>query len=583
MTIEYTMIRDLAIISDRRSCALLDKAGTINWYCPERFDTQAIFSSLLDNEKGGHWSVSAKDKVFLTRQFDGRSSVLYSCFSIGGKGLTITDFMPFEEDFRGICRLFTNAPSVIENKISIRPDYGLIVEDYTIVSPVSIRLDKSGLYLHTSHPLKIDKDIIHFDITAGESGWAYLGKANRISEGNLRKLLQSTLQKWDKLEMLVDYHGPYENQVRYSLRSLQQMVYEPTGGIIAAATTSLPEVIGGERNYDYRYVWMRDAALITSSLTQIITNGELEEKFIAFVSGAMEKNCEDHISCFYAVDQTKVSPEIREIPLNGYLQSQPVQIGNSAADQFQLDAEGNILIACSIIYQKSGKVIYWDTVEKIADYICKNWERKDNGIWEEEQLQHYTSSKAFAARGLELIAPYQKDRDIADRWLKNAAMIREFISKNCLTDSGAFAVYAGSEHVDLSAALFVPFGVYDVKNNNMLATIQELEKNYCDEHLYRRHLLEFDSSKEGAFLAGSCWMAHYYAIAGDLQQCKKILDKVLIYSNDLGYFSEEADLNTGGLLGNFPQTFVHSSFICAVNGYKHALEGNTIIIKPIKQ
>lgn len=580
---EQSMIRDLAIISDRRSCALLDKAGTINWYCPERFDTEAIFSYLLDNEQGGYWSVSAKDKKFLTRQFDGRSSVLHSCFSIGGKGLTITDFMPLDEDFKGICKLFSNAPSVIENKITIRPDYGLEVEDYTMISPSCIRLDQSGLYLHTSHPVYVDKDIIRFEITAGESGWAYLGKANKVIEGDIRKLLHTTLQKWKKLEMLVDYHGPYENQVRYSLRALQQMVYEPTGGIIAAATTSLPEIIGGERNYDYRYVWMRDAALITSSLTQIITNGELEEKFIAFVSGAMEKNGEDHISCFYAVDQTNVSPEIREIPLNGYLQSQPVQIGNSAADQFQLDAEGNILIACSIIYQKSGKVIHWDTVEKIADYICKNWERKDNGIWEEEQLQHYTSSKAFAARGLELIAPYQKDRDIANRWLKNAAMIREFISKHCLTATGAFAVYAGSKDVDLAAALYVPFGVYNVEDSNMLATIQELERNYCDEHLYRRHLLEFDSAKEGAFLAGSCWMAHYYAIAGDLQQCKKILDKVLVYSNDLGYFSEEADLTTGQLLGNFPQTFVHSSFICAVNGYKQALEGNISIIKPIKQ
>lgn len=583
MKTEQAMIEDLAIISDRRSCALLDKAATINWYCPERFDTEAIFSSLLDDERGGYWSVSAKDKVFLTRQFDGRSSVLFTSFSIGKSGLTITDFMPLEENFRGICRLFTNAPSTIENKVSIKSDYGLIAEDYTIISTKSLKIEKSGLYFHGSHPLTIDKGIIHFEIPAGESGWAYLGKANQISKDELRKLLRTTLQKWKELEKLVDYHGPYENQVRYSLRALQQMVYEPTGGIIAAATTSLPEVICGERNYDYRYVWMRDAALITSSLTQIITTGELEEKFIAFVSGAMEKNGEDHISCFYAVDQTKVSPEIREIPLNGYLQSRPVQIGNSAADQFQLDAEGNILIACSIIYQKTGKVIYWNTVEKIADYICKNWERKDNGIWEEEQLQHYTSSKAFAARGLELIAPYQKDQAVADRWLKNAAMIREFISKNCLTTSGAFAVHAGSENVDLSAALYVPFGVYDAHDDNMLATIQQLEKNYCEEHLYRRHLLEFDSAKEGAFLAGSCWMAHYYAIAGDLQLCKKILDKVLDYSNDLGYFSEEADLMTGYSLGNFPQTFVHSSFICAVNGYKQALKGNTTIIKPIKQ
>ena len=570
--LKYPSISDLAVISDRHTCALVSNEGSINWYCPDRFDGEALLSSLIDSKKGGLWSVSAQGKTFLGRQFQDRSSVLHTYFSIHGKGFTLTDFMPLGLTWTGICRKFSRAPVPVCNEVKLRPNYGLENEEFIVTSPNTIKLKRSGLWLSASHPLSLSRDIISFTIPAGEEGWASLTNSAEMTFELVSESLDITLKNWEKVEDLVNYHGPFENQVRNSLRALQQMVYEPSGGIIAAATTSLPEVIGGKRNYDYRYVWMRDAALITSSLTQIITTGELERKFISFIAGAMEKNKEDHVSCLYKIDQTKIIG-MEEIPLSGYLESRPVVIGNAAAKQFQLDAEANVLIACSMIYDKFGERTNWETVSKIADFICKNWERKDNGIWEEEQQQHYTSSKAFAARGLELIAPYQEDQAEAKRWRDNAALIRKFIDENCKTSSGAYAVHAGSEDVDLSAALFVPFGFDHANSHAMQATIRVLEKNYCQNNLYRRHLLEFDSSGEGAFLAGSCWMAHYYAVAGNLERSKEILEAVLSFSNDLGYFSEEADLTTGQMLGNFPQTFVHSSFICAVNGYKLALYG----------
>lgn len=572
-----SLIKDLAVISDRITSALLTNDGNILWYCPEKFDGKAILSALIDDEKGGYWSVNASEKLFLSRQFQKRSSVLNTYYSVEGGGLTITDFMPLDFGWRGICRKFSKATVSVLNEISIRPNYGLEEESILVKTPYSIYLENSGLWLTASHPMSANASIISFTIPQGEEGWATLTDKPEITFEELDEAHHTTLGNWKKVASLVDYHGPYENEVRDSLRALQQMVYEPTGGIIAAATISLPEVIGGERNYDYRYVWMRDAALITSSLTQIITTGELEEKFISFIAGAMKKNNQDHVSCFYSIDQEEID-HLVALPLKGYLDSKPVQIGNGAADQWQLDAEGSILIACSLIYRKLDNKQDWETVNKIADYICKNWERKDNGIWEEEQQQHYTTSKAFAARGLELIAPYQEDKEIAERWLYNASLIRQFIKENCMTSSGAYAVHAGSESVDISAALFVPFGFDKADSAPMLATVADLELNYCRKNLYWRHLMEFDSSKEGAFLAGSCWMAHYYAIAGNLEKSKKILDSLIGVSNDLGYFSEEADLATGGMLGNFPQTFVHSSFICAVNGYRLALLGEDSFI-----
>lgn len=580
-----TAIKDLAIISDRHTCGILDQSGNIVWYCPDRFDNSAIFSSLLDKEKGGYWQVKAEDKQFLSRQFDGRSSILRNYYAVPEGGFTITDFMPLSDQVKGIVRFFSASPVKIVNEIKFIADYGLETVEYVRINHNTIRLENMGLYLSSSHPIEIIGDairLIAITIPTDETAWIYLGNQKEVTEELLTQQHDETLQAWKEIESLVNYHGPYENQVRYSLRALQQMVYEPSGGIIAAATTSLPEVIGGERNYDYRYVWMRDAALITSSLTQIITNGALEDKFMSFIAEAMEKNQEDHISCFYTIDKIRPDSKIRKLPLSGYLDSKPVQIGNGAADQFQLDAEGNVLISLSLIYQKLGKVSHWETANRIADFICKNWENKDNGIWEEEQQQHYTSSKAFAARGLELIASYQPDRELAERWLKNARLIREYIAENCITTSGAYAVHAGSDDVDIAAALFVPFGFDDAKSPAMLATIAELEKNYSENNLYRRHLMEFDSAKEGVFLAGSCWMAHYYAIAGNLLQSKQIIDAVLACGNDLGYFAEEADVKKEIMLGNFPQTFVHSSFICAVNGYKLALSGQESVVRKAK-
>ncbi|WP_171037956.1 glycoside hydrolase family 15 protein [Dyadobacter luticola] len=562
-------IASLAVISDRHTCALLDRDGTISWYCPGAFDQPALLSSLIDIDKGGFWDIEADGKKFEERHFEGRSSVLYTTFSTDQGAFTLTDFMPLQAAFKGICRMTSPAQVRLTSHICLRADYGLADAGLSVFSNHIIEIKSSKQWLHCSHKLILEGDNITCEIPAGEESWFALIDSDQIDRETFDEALKTTLEKWEEIEAYVKYEGPFEKEVYSSLRALQQLVFEPTGGIIAAPTIALPEVIGGSRNYDYRYVWMRDAALITSSLVGLETNGEMERKFMSFVAGAKKKNRQSHVQCFYGIDQT-IRMDARELPLSGYQGSVPVMAGNTAAGQFQLDAESSILLACNAIYQKYDCKIEWDTVETIADYICRNWERKDNGIWEEEQQQHYTSSKAFAARALEVMAAYQPDQQLADRWLHNARLIREFINKHCITSYGAYAVYAGSEDVDITCALFAPFEFDAPDSSLMQNTIAEIEARYRDGDLYRRHLLEFDSAKEGVFLAASCWVAHYYALAGNLGKSKTILDAMLGCANDLGYFSEEMDLKTGKMLGNFPQTFVHSSFICAVNGYKAA-------------
>jgi GH15 family glucan-1,4-alpha-glucosidase len=571
-------IAELAVVSDRRTCALLDQQGTLCWYCPQQFDNAAVFALLLDAEKGGFWAVEAAGQQFSHRAYLERSSILTTHFAGAAGSFCITDWMPLEEDFSGLCRQFSAAPVPVLNTIRLRPDYGLTAATVQLLADGhTAALPKQGLWLRASHPLRQIGDSLQFTIPAGAEGWAVLtdtpGAAQALDALRLGASFDHTAQSWRALADLLRYEGPYERQVQDSIRAVQQLTFAETGGIVAAATTSLPEVLGGARNYDYRFVWMRDVSLIVGALVQLDDVGPVEQSFLDFIAGALRENQQASPSPFYAVDKTLIK-HLRQLDLAGYQHSQPVQVGNTAYDQLQLDADANVLVAAKLLYDRFGKKKEWETVVQVADYLTANWRRDDNGIWEEGATKPYTSSKVFAARGLEFIAAYADTPAQAERWQAAACDIRQFVQENCLTKSGAFAVYPGSEEVDVTAVLFAHWTYCEPDCPEMLATIREIETHWCRDNLYWRRLEEFDSQKEGAFLAGTCWMAHYHAFTGQLDRARATLEAVLRYQNDLGFFAEEAGLDQGEqMLGNFPQTFVHSSFICAVNGLKLALEG----------
>jgi GH15 family glucan-1,4-alpha-glucosidase len=578
--VKQPSISQLAVLSDQRTCAILDQDGTLNWYCPRRFDEAAVFSLLLDNQTGGFWAVDAPGKRFQQRAFVAGSSVLQTTFFVAGGTLSLTDWLPLNGAFQGLVRTMAAAPVDVTFTLRLRPDYGQQADQATAVADNSAVFLHSGLWLYASHPLRWHEQDIAFTVPAGEAGWAFLSEAEKQpTAASLQTSRIATEAGWQLLADAFQYEGLYEREVLNSVRAIQQVTYAETGGVLAAATIALPEVIGDERNYDYRYVWMRDLALITGALSTLDIAAKQEFRFLDFVAAALEENQQPCVTPLYRVDHSLVK-DMQELKLGGYWGSQPVLIGNTASIQRQLDAEANVLIAAHMLYSKYGEQPHWATIAQIADYICRNWDKKDNGIWEEGVLHHYTSSKVFAAVGLELVADYNPDPAEAARWRHNAGLIREFVATKCLTKTGAYASYAGSEEVDISAVLFALWSYTEPDAPAMLATIRELEATYCREQLYWRRLEEYDSRKEGAFLAGSCWMAHYYAVAGDLPKSQAILDAVARFQNDLGYFSEEADVDKGLLLGNFAQSFVHSSFICAANGLTKAQAGIDTRVRP---
>lgn len=573
----FPAIRDLAMIGDRRTAALVTNTGAIVWYCPGRFDYPSLLAALLDPDRGGDWTVQLPNMVGSERRYLEDSGILETTLATPAGALVVTDWMPMGEGTpRGLCRQFSAAPADMAITLAPAPDYARRSPQLQAQGQ-SIQVDGQH-YLYASHPLTVSGAKIDCTIPQGETGWCLLvdSPLSDPTDIQIKSWLKTTLECWRGITAHATYHGPYEKEVAESIRALRLLTFEDNGGIIAAPTTSLPEVIGGQRNYDYRYVWLRDAGMIVSALTRAGSDGTDERRFLEFICGYDRDSGHQPLMPFSTLDGESPSSE-ETVNLVGYRHSTPVIIGNVAKDQLQLDAYGNVLLAAKLIYKRFDTREHWSLVAEIADFLSDRWHEPDYGIWEEQEKHQYTSSKVVAACGLKFIANVAENDDQARRWRAAEQAIREFVAQHCLTSEGAYAAVAGGEDVDVTAALFPVWAYTAADSPEMVATMKVLERDYATGYLYRRHLKTFDSQKEGAFLAGTLWVAQYWIMRQDLQRARAIIDAALEFSNDLGLFAEEADPKTGAMLGNFPQTFVHAAFIGAVIDLKAALEKNGAI------
>ncbi|MBE9155849.1 glycoside hydrolase family 15 protein [Nodosilinea sp. LEGE 06152] len=568
----FPAVRDLGLIGDRRTAALVTTTGAIVWYCPGRFDYPSLLAALLDPERGGDWTVQLPNATASGRRYLEDSGILETTLATPAGALVITDWMPMGHGTPcGLCRQFSAAPADMAVTLSPAPDYARRSPQ---LQPQGQGIQVDGQhYLYASHPLAIDGATVSCTIPQGETGWCLLvaEPLHGLSEGEIKGWLGQTLERWRDIAAHATYHGPYEKQVAESIRALRLLTFEDNGGIIAAPTTSLPEVIGGERNYDYRYVWLRDAGMIVSALTRAGSDGTDERRFLDFICGYDRDSDHQPLMPFSTLDGESPSSET-PLDLVGYRHSAPVMIGNVAKDQLQLDAYGNVLLAAKLIYKHFDTREHWSLVAEIADFLSDHWHEPDYGIWEEQEKHQYTSSKVVVACGLRFIADVAESDAQARRWREAEQAIREFVAQHCLTSEGAYAVVAGGEDVDVTAALFPVWAYTAADSPEMVATMKALERDYATGHLYRRHLKTFDSQREGAFLAGTLWVAQYWVMRQDLQRAQAIMDAALEFANDLGLFAEEADPQTGAMLGNFPQTFVHAAFIGAAIDLKAAIE-----------
>lgn len=561
MSLPYPRVGDLGLIGDRRTAAIVDRHASILWYSPYRFDGNSVFVGLLEPDRGA-WTVRLPGATPARRRYVGAGAILETVFAAGGTEFTVTDWMTMGDAPSDLlCRAFSPPPADATIVLDLRSGYGQRRLAPRLVGSAAVF--ENGMHVFASEPLRLEPKGIAWTQPRGRAGWAVLASGARDPPrpDDIAAWRAATVRRWDELAATTTYHGPYEAEVRASLRALRLLVFEPTGAIVAAATLGLPEVIGGKRNYDYRYTWLRDTAMVVRALLRTAERSDEGARFLRLVAGSQletERNPPDPVVTIYG---RTVPPEFNP-RLSGYKHSAPVRIGNRAREQLQIGALGNFLIAASAIFRHRRACQHWDVVETIANAVVRYWHEPDAGIWESPEPRHYTTSKVFAACGLEAIAPFAPPHERA-RYTAAAQAIREFVMTRCRTPDGAFAAFEGSEGVDVTSALFPMWSFCPADSDAMLASMHILQRDYERDGLFRREDETPESEYEGAFLPGSFWVAQHWAGRRDYDRARYYVEAGLAHANDLGLFAEEIDQSSGRALGNLPLGMSHASFLNA--------------------
>lgn len=582
-------IKDYFLIGDLHTAALVSKGGSIDWMCLPYFDSPSVFASILDEEKGGTFSV-AMDGYASKATYMPYTAIVETTFEKGGDSFTVKDFMlprPTEEvvphylirKFEGkkgtnsITLVFDPRPNYARQRSIIEIKEGLC----------SVRIDERTLWLHLPKGAKAEPRAekhgiqITFELTEGESKQVAIEYAveSRL-QLTKRDLEQETAAFWREWITEGNFNFSRQHLVRSAI-TLKLMQFYPTGGMIAAPTTSLPEEIGGIRNWDYRYVWVRDA---TFTLYAFYVLGFTKEaaKFFRFVERIAEdaKRCEGDVcdidlSIMYTIWGQPLQGESTLEHLSGYRNSPPVRIGNGAAEQFQLDAYGSLIDAYYFMNKRGlpiseeGK----DVVKMLVRAIATNWKRKDSGIWEVRGGdQDFTYSKVMAWMGVERALRLADELKITPEtranWEKLKQEIEDWIWEHCWdSERETFKQHSGTNAQDATNFMFVLLffiSRHDPRAKKMIdATRKELTKN----ELYVYRYLNDDGlqGEEGAFVFCMFWQIAAMAAVGDVEEADKLLTQIEAFIPESGLMAEEIDPKTGEFLGNHPQAFSHIGYI----------------------
>lgn len=578
---DYPELADLALIGNRRTAAAVGRDATIWWYCPRRFDAPGFLVGLLDAAKGG-WRVELPGATPGTRRYVGRSAVLETRLRAddgagdganNGRGgeLVVTDWMvPPAETCPGLlCRSFASrAPQPARIGLVGWRDWGRApaIPVLTDDGAGEAAVFADGLRLFASHPLQLDErsGTVFWVLPPGEDGWAVLadGPCARPGPADLAGWQARATAHWEELARQTTYRGPYQDAVEAALRQLRLLIFEPTGAVVAAATAGLPEVIGGRRNYDYRYAWLRDTGMVVRALLRTAKQGDEGDAFLALVARAKAHADRAPLDAVMTVDGRPI-PEESHPPLSGYEDSAPVRIGNQAGQQLQLGALGGVLLAAASTYRERGSREHWQTVQAVADFLIAHWQEPDSGVWEAPKRRQYTASKVFAACGLEAIARFADPARCA-AYRGAAQDIRRYVLGHCLTPEGAFAAFEGCEGVDVTVALFPVWSFCQPDTPEMLASIRVLARDYERDRLFRREDETPESRDEGAFLPATFWVAQYWASRGDPRRARAYIEAGLRHANDLGLLPEEVGWDNGRALGNLPLAMALASLLNAI-------------------
>jgi GH15 family glucan-1,4-alpha-glucosidase len=575
-------IEDYGIIGDLHTVALVGRDCSIDWLCLPRFDSGACFAKLLGTDENGTWRIAPKGADRAThRHYRGDTLVLESEFVTEEGTVRVIDCMPIRQQHPEVVRLVEGVRGKVtmQMNLTIRFGYGQVVPwvrhtDGTLTAVAG----PDALSLWTTVPThgRDLSTVAEFTVSEGQSvpfslSW-YPASGTPPRPVDATYAIKDTEQWWEEWVAQCTFDGEYRDPVVRSLITLKALTYEPTGGIVAAATTSLPEQIGGGRNWDYRYCWLRDATLTLESLMR----GGFYQEAMAWRSWLLRATAGDpsQMQIMYGAGGERRLDEWEVDWLPGYENSQPVRIGNAAAGQFQLDVYGEVMSALYESVQPGDPEgdAAWDLQLALMEFLEVGWREPDDGIWEVRgPRRHFTHSKVMAwvaiDRAIKTVEDFHVEGPVA-LWRQIRQEIHDQVcDQGFNADKGSFTQYYGSDALDASLLMIPLVGFLPASDPRVRGTVEAIERELMEGDFVLRYRTadsgEVDglAGREGAFLACSFWLADCMSLMGRDHDARQLLDRLLDLRNDLGLLSEEYDPVAGRLVGNFPQAFSHVSLV----------------------
>jgi alpha,alpha-trehalase len=630
----YQPIDSYGVIGDCHSVVLVAPDGSVDWGCLPDFDSPAIFCRLLDAERGGYFQIAPTDNAIPgSQRYLRGSNVLQTRFSSSAGELVLTDFMPVETlsawQFRelnnntwtredGSCHCLVRVVECIRGEmpvtmtLKVSPDYAAAPSEVSLLSDdmgavisggqQHVGLGIVGAYRVPSFTMSVAPDpeglhpviVVQATLQEGERLLFAVGvgrnarAARRLAERELHERnfdweLAHTLHCWRTWLEGSNYRGPYAEWVQRSALVLKMMTYAPTGAIVAAPTTSLPENLGGIRNWDYRFTWLRDATFTLYALSML---GFTEEAhaFTHWLRRLSYSNGED-LQIMYGIRGERELPERELANLDGYWDSRPVRIGNGAVSQKQLDVFGEVL-DCIHLYRRQGSFerygeklegTLWAMMRLMVEHVCSHWQEPDSGIWEvRDGLHHFVYSKVMCwvalDRGIRAAEQLHLEADLP-RWRQVRDQIRtDVLTYGYNTQIGAFTQSYGSTALDASSLLLPLVGFIPPTDPRMRSTVDRINEQLTDGHgfVYRYRGADGLIGDEATFTLCTFWLVDNIAMQGRVDEARSLFERLLSYSGQLGLFSEEVDATSKMALGNYPQAFTHIALINSAHNLRKA-------------
>lgn len=578
-----TPIADYAFIGDRRTGALISPEGSIDWLCLPDFDSTACFASVLGTPDHGRWVLSPVEEATTTRRYVGGSLVLETVHETASGAVRICDVMPEETGRADVLRRIEGVRGrvTLRHDWQIRPGYGLqcplvVQEGQTLVAVAGPdRFTLRGPHLPPVRRGRVEET--RFEVGEGEVIDLHMTWQRSHREPcdavDVSRAVEASVEGDEQWLAEVTYEGPYEEEVRRSLLVLRHLTHADTGGIVAAPTTSLPEEIGGSRNWDYRYVWLRDSALTLEALVRAGYTSKVaawRDWLVRAIAGDPSD-----MQIMYRVDAGRELPERELEHLPGYADSRPVRVGNGAVDQLQTDVLGEVMLALAQARAAGNPETDLSGALQVAlvDHLADHWEQPDNGIWEiRGPLRHFTHSRAMVWAAMDIAIRGVEDGELPEggdlqRWRRVREEVRAEIDRRGVGEKrGSFVQHYDTDEVDASLLLMPHLGFCTADDPRYVATVAAVEEDLLVDGLVLRYRttsgVDGLDGDEHPFVLCTFWLVQAYAWMGRHDDARRLMETVLGLAGPLGLYAEELDAS-GEMLGNFPQAFSHLGLVMA--------------------